>query len=143
MLSQIVPCILEHNDFEQVYSDTLWDKVQSGTLIWSVLWDSSKLGGLGDVAICGVDVLNIFWQPGIKDIQDSQNVFFVRAYDKSDLVSRYPQLEGKLKGSVLTLAQYKTDDDQQKGEQALVVVDKQDRPVGALNMHDLLRAGVM
>ena len=26
---------------------------------------------------------------------------------------------------------------------ALVVVDKQDRPVGALNMHDLLRAGVM
>lgn len=121
MLSQIVPCILEHNDFEQVYSDTLWDKVQSGTLIWSVLWDSSKLGGLGDVAICGVDVLNIFWQPGIKDIQDSQNVFFVRAYDKRDLVSRYPQLEGKLKGNVLTLAQYKTDDDQQRGEQALVV----------------------
>ena len=26
---------------------------------------------------------------------------------------------------------------------ALVVVDKEDRPVGALNMHDLLRAGVM
>lgn len=26
---------------------------------------------------------------------------------------------------------------------ALVVVDKADRPVGALNMHDLLRAGVM
>lgn len=26
---------------------------------------------------------------------------------------------------------------------ALVVVDDNDRPVGALNMHDLLRAGVM
>ena len=26
---------------------------------------------------------------------------------------------------------------------ALVVVDEQDRPIGALNMHDLLRAGVM
>ena len=26
---------------------------------------------------------------------------------------------------------------------ALVVVDDQDNPVGALNMHDLLRAGVM
>ena len=26
---------------------------------------------------------------------------------------------------------------------ALVVIDEQNRPVGALNMHDLLRAGVM
>ncbi|HBM10917.1 MAG TPA: D-arabinose 5-phosphate isomerase, partial [Pseudomonas sp.] len=26
---------------------------------------------------------------------------------------------------------------------ALVVVDENDRPIGALNMHDLLRAGVM
>lgn len=121
MLSQIVPCVLEYNDFEQTYSDTLWDKVRSGTAIWSVLWDSAKLGGLGDVAICGVDVLNLFWEPGIKDIQDSRNVFFVRAYDKAELVSRYPQLEGKLKGSVLTLAKYKTDDNTQQDDQALVV----------------------
>ena len=121
MLSQIVPCVLEYNDFEQTYSDTLWDKVQSGTAIWSVLWDSSKLGGLGDVAICGVDVLNLFWEPGIKDIQDSRNVFFVRAYNKAELLNRYPQLEGKLKGSVLTLAKYKTDDNTQQDDQALVV----------------------
>ena len=121
MLSEIVPCVLEYNDFEQTYSDTLWDKVQSGTAIWSVLWDSSKLGGLGDVAICGVDVLNLFWEPGIKDIQDSQNVFFVRAYDKAELLGRYPQLEGKLKGNVLTLAKYKTDDNTQQDDQALVV----------------------
>ena len=121
MLSEIVPCVLEYNDFEQTYSDTLWDKVQSGTAIWSVLWDSSKLGGLGDVAICGVDVLNLFWEPGIKDIQDSRNVFFVRAYDKAELLGRYPQLEGKLKGNVLTLAKYKTDDNTQQDDQALVI----------------------
>ena len=121
MLSEIVPCVLEYNDFEQTYSDTLWDKVQSGTAIWSVLWDSSKLGGLGDVAICGVDVLNLFWEPGIKDIQDSRNVFFVRAYDKAELLGRYPQLEGKLKGNVLTLAKYKTDDNTQQDDRALVI----------------------
>lgn len=121
MLSQIIPCVLEHNDFEQTYSDTLWDKVQNGTAIWGVFWDGAKMNGLGDVSIQGVDVLNLFWQPGIRDIQESQNVFFVRPYDKKELEAAYPQTRGRLKGGALTLAEYHTDDTQGKEDKALVV----------------------
>lgn len=121
MLTQIIPCVLEHNDFEQVYNDTLWDKVQNGTAIWAVLWDGAAMNGLGDVKIQGVDVLNLFWQPGISDIQDSQNVFFVRGYDRQELMRAFPQLEGKLKGSALTLTEYQTDDTQGQAGKDFVV----------------------
>lgn len=121
MLTEIIPCILEHNDFEQTYNDTLWDKVQNGTAIWAVLWDGAAMNGLGDVSIQGVDVLNLFWQPGIRDIQDSQNVFYVRGYDRQELARAFPQLEGKLKGSSLTLTEYQTDDNQGQADKAFVV----------------------
>lgn len=47
MLSSIIPCILEQNDFEEVYSDTCWQKMKQGTGVWGVYWDQDKLGGLG------------------------------------------------------------------------------------------------
>ena len=31
MLSAIIPCILEQNDFENVYSDAMWQKCKTGT----------------------------------------------------------------------------------------------------------------
>ena len=63
-----MPVILEQNDFEETYSDVLWQKLQQGTGIYGVFWDKDKLGGLGDIAIRKIDALNIFWEPGISDI---------------------------------------------------------------------------
>ena len=68
MLSSIIPCILEQNDFEEVYSDTCWQKMKQGTGIWGVYWDQDKLGGLGDISIRPVNVLNLFWEPGVTDM---------------------------------------------------------------------------
>ena len=49
MLSSIVPCILEQNHFESTYSDAMWQKIKTGTGVYKIIWDKSKLNGLGDI----------------------------------------------------------------------------------------------
>ena len=96
MLSSIIPVILEQNDFEETY-DNVWDyKLKAGTGIYGVFWDKSKLNGLGDISIRKVDIINLFWESGITDIQKSRNLFHVELVDNDLLMGTYPQLEGKL-----------------------------------------------
>ena len=121
MLSSILPCILEQNDFEEVYSDTCWQKMKQGTGVWGVYWDQEKLGGLGDISIRPVNVLNLVWEPGVTDIQKSQNVFYLELEDNETLLAAYPQLAGKLGGSSGLLARYRTDDVVDLSEKTLVV----------------------
>lgn len=109
-LSDIVPCVLEQNDFEETYSDVLWQKLKQGTGIYGIFWDGTKLNGLGDISIRKIDALNLFWEPGITDIQRSKNVFHVEMWDNDTLIQTYPQLDGKLGGSTLTLSKYIYDD---------------------------------
>ena len=71
-LSQILPVILEHNEFEQTYSDTWWYKLKTGTGVYGVFWNPMLENGLGDIDIKQIDILNIFWEPGIKDIQKAK-----------------------------------------------------------------------
>ena len=109
-LSSILPVVLEMNDFEQTYNDCSWQKMQEGTGVYGVFWNSSKQNGLGDIDIKKVSILNLFWEPGINDIQDSRNVFYVSFEDKEDMEARYPELKGKLRNNKLTAKMYKTDD---------------------------------
>lgn len=95
-LSDVLPCILDQNAFREVYSDVLWQKLKQGTGVYGVFWDGSKLGGLGDVDIRRCDLLSLYWEPGVRDIQDSRNVFYVQLVDNETLEERYPQLKGKL-----------------------------------------------
>ena len=110
LLSQIIPVILEQAEFEQVYSEGWDDKLRSGTGIYGVFWDPVALGGLGDIRVRRVDPINLFWQPGISNIQDSRNVFHVELQDKEGLLSAYPQLEGKLSMTGAEVAKYIHDD---------------------------------
>ena len=97
-LSAVLPALLESCSFEQTWSDLAWDKLKHGTAVWGVFWDSSKLGGLGDVDIRGVDLMKIFWEPGVRDIQKSRNLFLVDLADTDALEARYPQFAGRLSG---------------------------------------------
>lgn len=94
MLGSILPVVLRQNDFEQTWSDVWWYKLKSGTGVYGVFWDPDKAGGLGDIAIEKVDILNLFWEPGVEDIQDSQYLFCVRLQRTEDLKKRYPDLKG-------------------------------------------------
>ena len=120
-LSDIVPVVLEQTGYEGTYSEAWWDKLIGGTAIYGVFWDSGKLNGLGDIAVEPVDVLNLFWEPGITDIQDSANVFHLSLADNKALESSYPQLSGNLGGSTLDLSKYVYDDTVDTSGKSVVV----------------------
>lgn len=121
MLSSILPVILEQNDFEDTYSEVWQYKLKTGTGVYGVFWDSSKLNGLGDISITKMDILNLFWEPGIMDIQRSHHMFSVSLVDNDDLIGTYPQLQGKLGTSSLTVAQYVYDDSVDTSNKSAVV----------------------
>lgn len=109
-LSSIVPVVLEQNEFEAVYDD-VWDyKLKAGTGVYGVFWDKYKLNGLGDISVRKVDLINLFWESGITDIQHSRNLFHVELMDHKALEDQYPQLKGKLGTASLALGQYVYDD---------------------------------
>ena len=120
-LSAIIPAVLEQNDFEETYSDVLWQKLKTGTGVYGVFWDSSKLNGLGDIAVKKVDLLNIFWEPGITDLQQSGNIFTTELVDNEALENMYPSLRGSLKGNNLTTAKYIYDDNVDTTDKSVVV----------------------
>ena len=91
-LSRLVPCILEQNRFERTYSDAWWSKLKFGTGVYCVTWDPEKLGGLGDIDIRRCDLLNLFWEPGVQDIQQSKYFFEISFVDRDALKMRYPEL---------------------------------------------------
>ena len=109
-LSAIIPCILEHNQFEDTYSDVMWQKLKSGTGVYKVVWDAGKLNGLGDISIEKVNLLNIYWEPGVTDIQNSRYFFHTELCDKDILEERYPELRDQLKGQTFMSTKFLYDD---------------------------------
>ena len=109
-LGSILPMILQQEDFEDTYDRVMDDKLKSGTGIYGVFWDPEKLEGLGDISIQRIDLLNLYWEGGITDIQQSRNVFYLRLWDNDLLLEHYPQLEGKLSGAAETGSRYVYDD---------------------------------
>ena len=121
MLSSIIPVILEQNDFEETY-DNVWDyKLKAGTGIYGVFWDKSKLNGLGDISVKKVDIINLFWESGITDIQKSRNLFHVELMDNDQLLGAYPQLEGKLTAATMDISKYVYDDNVDTTNKSAVV----------------------
>lgn len=120
-LSAIVPVVLEQAGFEATYSEGWWDKIIGGTAIYGVFWDGSKLNGLGDIAVEPVDILNLFWEPGVTKIQNSANVFHVKLENNDALEQAYPELSGKLVGNGLDISKYVYDDTVDTTEKSVVV----------------------
>ena len=122
MLSAIVPCILEQNRFEETYCDAMWRKMKSGTAVYKIVWDPNKLGGLGDVSVESVSLLNLFWEPGVTDIQKSRYFFHTELWDKDVLCERYPELlKDGVRGDCFSGAKFLYDDRVDTENKATVV----------------------
>ena len=120
-LSAIVPVILEQNRYEDVFSDIVWYTLKHGGNIQGVFWDGSKHNGLGDITIKKIDFINFFWESGITDIQESQNIFNTELVANNILEQRYPGCVGKLGGKNVTLAKYIYDDNVDTSDKSVVV----------------------
>ena len=121
MLSRILPVILKNNQFKRVYSSAWWYKLKSGCAAYGVFWDAEKLGGLGDISVRRMDLLNLFWEPGVMDIQRSANFFSTELVNNEELLEQYPQLEGKLGGGTFAVSRFLYDDTVDTTDKSLVV----------------------
>lgn len=121
MLSSVLPVVMEYNEFEDTYDYNWWEILKHGTAPYGVFWDAERENGLGDIAITPLDLLNIFWEPGITDIQDSRNLFITQLVDEEVLEAQYPEHRGKLSGSVIDITQYVYDDTVDTSKKSVVV----------------------
>lgn len=119
-LSAIIPAVLEMQRYEDTYDRTWWRKLKSGTGVTGVFWDKNAHNGLGDVAVKSVDLLNLYWEPGVDDIQASRNLFYVYLADNDLLEEAYPQLKGRLGGGE-EITKYIYDDSVDTSGKSMVV----------------------
>lgn len=120
VLSSILPVVLEQADYEQVYSDSWWRKLKTGTGVTGVFWDPEKRGGLGDIAVRAVNLLMLYWEPGVEDIQQSPDLFSLRVENTGQLEARYPQLAGHGAGAV-DVPHYLQEDGRDTTDKSVVV----------------------
>ena len=135
-LSKVIPAVLEQCNYEQVYSDTWWRKLKTGTGVKGIFWDPVLRGGLGDISIQSVNLLMLYWAPGVEDIQQSPHLFSLSLEDNEQLVGRFPQMEGHT-GKGLDVGQYIHDDSIDTTDKS-VVVDwyyKKAQPSGQTVLH--------
>lgn len=136
MLSSVLPVVLEQAHFEKVYDDNAWQKLKTGTGVYKITWDADKLNGLGDIDIQRVDLLSIFWEPGVTDVQKSRYFFHVELQDNEVLEAIYPQLKDKLKGQTKTITRFLYDDTvPTDGKSAVVDVYYKVRQSGKTVLH--------
>lgn len=120
-ISSVLPVVFERNNYEETYSDASWYKIKHGIVAKGVFWNTELEDGLGDVDIQFIDILNVFWQPGITDIQSSRNLFIVSLKDNDLLEMEYPQLKGKNGGKIIDVEQYVYDDAVDVSDKSVVV----------------------
>lgn len=95
LLSDILPVIADRCDFEHTYADNAWSKLKHGVSAYGVFWNPAQDNGLGDVDIRRVDVMNLYWEPGINDLQESPHLYLVGLENTADLLAKYPALREK------------------------------------------------
>ena len=121
ILTSVLPAVLEQNLYEWTYSNMWWYKLKTGTGVTGVFWDPRKLNGLGDIDIRDLDILNLFWEPGIKDIQKSRNLFHVDLADRDLMEEEYPHLKGRMNGTAIDVARYRYDENIDTSDKVAVV----------------------
>ena len=120
VLSSILPVVLEQADYEQVYSDTWWRKLKQGTGVKGVFWDPEARGGVGEIAIRPMNLLMLYWEPGVADIQASPHFFSLSMENTKQLENRWPQLKGH-SASVLDVPRFLHDGGLDTTEKSVVV----------------------
>jgi hypothetical protein len=120
-LSSILPVIFERNNYEQTYNDASWYKLKHGVVAKGVFWNKELEEGMGDVDIKYIDILNVFWEPGITDIQDSRNLFVVDLKDNDLIEKEYPQIKGKIGGKHIEIKEYVYDDTVDVSDKSAVI----------------------
>ena len=121
VLTDILPIVLRQAGYRKTYSRVARYKVTQGTGVTGVFWDGTADNGIGNVVLKKCDLLSLFWEAGITDIQDSPNFFSVNLVDSEILDEQYPEYKGKFNKGAVDIAQYNYDDSVDTSKKAMVI----------------------
>ncbi|MEG2584150.1 MAG: hypothetical protein RSA27_06570 [Oscillospiraceae bacterium] len=97
--TKILPLQLELCDFKRTYSRAWWYKLKNGASCYGIFFNPALNHGLGEIDIKKIDLLNLFWEPGITNIQDSSFVFLTTLVDNDQLRMDYPDCSNSFAGN--------------------------------------------
>ncbi len=121
-LTSIVPVVLEANEYEEKYDLAWWYKLKHGSSVKGIFWNPSLNNGLGDIDVVNLDLLNIYWEPGLKDVQKSPNLFITSLINNDKLKKENPVLPDNFVGSkIVDAKQYVYDDSIDITDKSVVV----------------------
>lgn len=94
LLSQIIPVQLDMSGFKRVYKRNWRSKLKHGTAVYGVFYNEQSK----DIDIRSVDVMSIYCDMHIQDVQDSQFLFIVNAVENETLRMEYPMFSALFHG---------------------------------------------
>ncbi len=86
LLSKVVEAQLEISDFKSVYKENIRNKLKYGTAVYGVFYDEPR----GNIDIRSIDILDVYVDMHIPDIEDSRFVFVSAAIENDILMHTYP-----------------------------------------------------
>lgn len=87
ILSKILPVQLESSNFKDAYKKNWRRKLKHGTAAYGVFYNNRS----GEICINVIDLLNLYVDMNIEDIQESQFLFITNAIDNDILKHTYPE----------------------------------------------------
>lgn len=94
ILSKIIPVQLEMSGYKKVYKDNWRRKLKHGTAVYGVFYNENKK----DIDIRALDILSVFCDMHVRDVQDSQFLFITNAVDNDILKEAYPDFRALFHG---------------------------------------------
>lgn len=131
--TRILPIQLDACNFRRTYSRAWWYKLKNGAACYGVFFNPELRGGLGEIDIRKIDLLNLFWEPGVCDIQDSRFLFLTALMDKEELKQQYPHLAEQISGDTPMEVHTYEETNAEKNKDKILVVDcyyKKKTPTG-------------
>ncbi len=125
--TRILPVQMELCNFKNTYSKAWWYKLKNGASCYGVFFNPKLRGGLGEIDIKKIDLLNLFWEPGVCDIQDSKFIFLTALADVDDLKLQYPKYADKFSGEspmeIMTYDDMQNTSNNDKNQDKILVID--------------------
>lgn len=85
-LSKLIECELDHIGFKKIYKNNTRNKLKYGTAIYGVFYNDIS----GDIDIKSIDILDVYTDMHLRDVQDSDFLFISQAVDNDILKRAYP-----------------------------------------------------
>ena len=94
LLSKVVEAQLEISNFKSVYKENIRNKLKYGTAVYGVFYDEPG----GNIDIRAIDILDVYVDMHIPNIEDSRFVFISAAIENGILQKRYPEFSRMFSG---------------------------------------------